>query len=112
MQEPTDETIHCNNCGNDWPEEELDQIHDYWGRVSPGDIMPIGQCPEAECGALCSPPYGYAHDLEEQCRVMRDVLSRLLDWAAFLGGFDAPVWKDVRRLLAQPQHGNPNEEEA
>jgi hypothetical protein len=30
---------------------------------------------------------------------MRGVLARLLDWAAFMGGFEAPVWEEARLLL-------------
>lgn len=43
----------CWNCGKVWPEEELDEIHDFWGRVLAGDEMPLGQCPDPECGMLC-----------------------------------------------------------
>lgn len=43
----------CWNCGKVWAEDELDEIHDFWGRVSAGEEMPLGQCPDAECGMLC-----------------------------------------------------------
>ncbi len=43
----------CGNCSRVWPEEQLDEIRDFWSRVSPGEEMPLGQCPAPECGALC-----------------------------------------------------------
>lgn len=100
MKESTaNETIRCNNCGTVWPEDELDQIHDFWGSVSPGDVMPIGQCPNPECRALCYPPYGYVYGLEQQCASLRDVLTRLLEWEQAMGGWEAPVWDEARRVL-------------
>ena len=43
----------CWDCGRVWPEDELDEIHDFWGRVLAGDEMPLGQCPDPKCGMLC-----------------------------------------------------------
>jgi len=31
----------------------MDEIHDIWERVEPGEVMPSGECPD--CGALCYP---------------------------------------------------------
>jgi hypothetical protein len=49
------EPMHvCGNCGKQTPESKLAQItHGFWERVSPGEIMPSGECPR--CGALCRP---------------------------------------------------------
>ncbi len=47
-----DRLCECGNC--DWTgyESEIDEeIVDFWSRVSPGETMPMGDCPE--CGALC-----------------------------------------------------------
>lgn len=96
MEDP----IRCDNCGRSWRAEVLGQIHHYWERVEPGGVVPLGQCPNTACGALCYPPYGYVYELEQQLHAMRDVLARLLDWSAFLGGFEAPVWEEARLLLA------------
>lgn len=41
----------CANCERLWPELELDEIRDFWSRVSVGDLIPLGQCPK--CSALC-----------------------------------------------------------
>ena len=46
-------TSRCQNCGIRWDTEALGEIHDFWGRVSPGEPMPSGECPD--CGALCQP---------------------------------------------------------
>ncbi len=50
---PDNPLCECANCGFRAPNDELDQIHDFWSRVNPGEIMPHGQCPE--CGAFCYP---------------------------------------------------------
>lgn len=44
----------CGNCewGTDDPGECRD-ISDFWGRVTPGEIMPEGECPECGCLVHC-----------------------------------------------------------
>jgi len=41
----------CDNCGGEYVAAQLNPVADLWERVSPGDTMPDGECPE--CGALC-----------------------------------------------------------
>lgn len=41
----------CQNCGAGWLESQLDELEDVMQRVSPGERMPDGQCPD--CGAVC-----------------------------------------------------------
>jgi hypothetical protein len=48
-----EDLTECQNCGEIRPERDLDEIDNLLARISPGDIVPIGQCPE--CGALCQP---------------------------------------------------------
>lgn len=49
-------TVHqCNNCGQHFGEEELRPIRHLTERVSPGEEMPSGECPNSDCGALCHP---------------------------------------------------------
>jgi hypothetical protein len=44
----------CQNCRKPFADHDLDEItHGIWERVSPGEIMPSGECPN--CGALCHP---------------------------------------------------------
>jgi hypothetical protein len=44
----------CQNCRKEWREDQLEEItHGIWERVSPGELMPSGQCPD--CGSLCTP---------------------------------------------------------
>ena len=45
----------CNNCGQYCDEDQLQPIRDLTQRVSPGEIMPSGECPSLDCGALCHP---------------------------------------------------------
>ncbi len=49
-------TVHqCDNCGQYFDEDQLDPIRDLMQRVSPGELMPSGECPNPDCGALCHP---------------------------------------------------------
>jgi hypothetical protein len=99
------EAIRCHTCGQVWAAHDLAPMHDDWGRVEPGGIVPLGHCPAPHCRALCYPAYGSVHDLEQHCAALHDVLSRLLDWAAMMGGWEAPVWAQSRRVLARTRPG-------
>jgi hypothetical protein len=96
--------LQCDNCSQIWEAHDLDPIQDYGSRVEPGGVVPCGQCPDAACRALCYPASGYVHDLEQQLTALRDVISRLLDWAAAMGGWEAPVWVQARYALTR-SHG-------
>ena len=98
MGETITNTARCDNCGKAWTIDDLNPVHDFWSRVEPGGVIPIGNCPDPDCGALCYPTYGYVHDLEERLAAVEDVLVRLLDWASFMGSSEASVWEDARRL--------------
>jgi len=43
----------CQNCGQVWPDDELEPAKDLRQRVAPGEPFPSGECPA--CGALCHP---------------------------------------------------------
>jgi len=44
----------CQNCSEKFRDDQLEEItHGIWERVSPGELMPSGECPS--CGALCHP---------------------------------------------------------
>ena len=43
----------CDNCGKEFSFEQLSDMSDFWSRVSSGDTIPAGDCPE--CGAFCYP---------------------------------------------------------
>jgi hypothetical protein len=47
----------CQNCEMVWTEAALKPVQDVLERVSPGEVMPAGECPE--CGAVC-------HELDEE----------------------------------------------
>ena len=51
------DSLHrCENCGNLYLFSELtNPIHDLHERVAPGEPMPSGECPAAECRAVCHP---------------------------------------------------------
>lgn len=97
--------MRCNHCGQVWAVQDLARIPDEMKRVAPGGVIPLGQCPAPDCRAQCYPPYGSVHDLEQQCAALRDVVSQLLDWAALMGGWEAPVWAQARRVLARARPG-------
>lgn len=43
--------VKCDDCGNYWQTSELHEVEDLAERVSAGEPVPAGQCPN--CGALC-----------------------------------------------------------
>jgi hypothetical protein len=43
----------CQNCEKVWRVEDLQEVRDLAQRVSPGEIVPAGECPD--CHAVCSP---------------------------------------------------------
>ena len=92
--------IRCNMCGQVWVAQDLTLIPDERKHVAPGGVVPLGACPNPDCQALCYPPYGYVHNLEQQYTALYDIVARLLDWAAAMGGWEAPVWDEARRALA------------
>jgi hypothetical protein len=108
----------CNNCGQAWPVAALDPIQNYWERVTPGSIVPAGQCPNPDCRALCYPAYGSVYDLEQQLATMnrtlttlQETIQGLLEWAAATGGWEAPVWAQARHALAYSRNQIPDTDE-
>lgn len=100
--------IRCDNCGQVWQEGNLAPIQAILSRVDPGGVMPSGQCPAADCQALCYPASGYVYDLEQQLATahrhlsaLQEAIRRLLAWADMLGGWEAPCWASARRALAR-----------
>lgn len=51
----TTTTSTCDNCGKVYNDDDLATIADYSSRVTPGGIVPTGECPDEDCGALCFP---------------------------------------------------------
>jgi hypothetical protein len=45
----------CDSCGKVYPFEALNWIQGYGERVSAGNEVPAGECPDDDCGALCYP---------------------------------------------------------
>jgi hypothetical protein len=45
----------CDNCKKEWKRGMLCEVKDYFQRVEPYGIVPSGECPDPECGALCYP---------------------------------------------------------
>ncbi len=43
----------CQNCQSLYKLDDLEDIHRYHERVGAGEVAPAGQCPAADCGALC-----------------------------------------------------------
>jgi len=63
MREPklADSGWHeCNNCGMIWHWDSLLDIQDYFQRVEAGGVVPSGECPACDCGALCYPSKPHA----------------------------------------------------
>lgn len=45
------QTATCQDCGWKGPVEDTRELRDVFDRVHPGDVMPVGECPEPGCGA-------------------------------------------------------------
>ena len=45
----------CGNCGTVYPRGDLLPIKDLADRISAGEVVPLGACPDENCGALCTP---------------------------------------------------------
>jgi hypothetical protein len=50
---PSDTHSTCDNCGGEFWNKRLHEIDDLWQRITPGGVVPSGQCPS--CGCLCYP---------------------------------------------------------
>jgi hypothetical protein len=48
---PTENLAECQDCGEAWHIDHVKEAQDLAQRVSPGEIVPAGECPS--CGALC-----------------------------------------------------------
>lgn len=55
----------CQNCRRLWDEGDLNEVEDLSLRVSPGEPVPYGECPE--CGAVCHPHKGDYRDSCPMC---------------------------------------------
>jgi hypothetical protein len=56
----------CNDCGSEFVHQDLEPIKHLHSRVLPGDVMPVGQCPE--CGGTC-------RSMDEETTVVIDLTS-------------------------------------
>ena len=70
--------IVCDNCDWTGTANQLDEPSHFWDRLSPGSIVPHGDCPK--CGAFC-----YADEDPIQTELV-DVLSELQAWATDVFG--------------------------
>jgi hypothetical protein len=78
MAEPTvHRMIHCERCGRDWPESGFDPEAYKDIVVIPGDEVPIGMCPDPDCGAVCYPPYGYVQHIRDMLEEARQKLAAM-----------------------------------
>jgi len=58
------ETARCENCGVEYAFDDLEGIDSLGQRISAGEDVPAGQCPDQDCGALCHAIMpGHCHDL-------------------------------------------------
>lgn len=99
----------CENCLKLWRDDELEEIDDIWERVSPGEPMPSGECPE--CGALCQPDTvdsrlrDAAKDLLEACKAA----FAELNWY-WRGAYDSrPLAKQLLDAIAKARFDDPSD---
>ena len=48
-----DAPVHCDGCGTKYLASDLERIDCPDERLSAGEEVPAGQCPNEECGACC-----------------------------------------------------------
>jgi hypothetical protein len=53
------EPVSCDNCDWEGVAEDLEITSDLEERISPGDIVPAGECPECNCLAYLAKPKSY-----------------------------------------------------
>lgn len=90
----------CDDCGEVTPAGQLDIIKDIEERLSPGSIVPAGQCPH--CAALAYYADGYAPSGSAQAVAERTgaTTSALKRAEGFIAGFeDDPTQEGVSDLL-------------
>ena len=69
----------CQDCRKTWTEDQLEEItHGIWERVSSGELMPSGECPE--CGNVC-------HPINNSLTPYENVIKKLLDTVCATGGY-------------------------
>lgn len=59
-ERPEPPITQCGNCSRVWDEDDLKHVWHLTQRVSPGETMPAGECPDDDCRALCF-PYDRGH---------------------------------------------------
>lgn len=110
MQPEDGKKCICGDCGHKFMADNADPISDFEERVSPGEITPVGVCPE--CGALAhydddSAPEWSAqsvmHQQKEQIDRQQAVLDRIRtrvagEWFDPTGDLESDIAKVLREL--------------
>lgn len=52
MSDNDERRVRCQNCGWTGTEDQTTELHDFWSRIQPGDVMPAGDCPA--CGSAAT----------------------------------------------------------
>lgn len=108
--------FRCDDCGEEMLASQLDMITDIEERLTPGGIVPAGQCPH--CGALAYYADGYAPSWSAQATGQRLIeqaaaaTAALKKAEAFIVGFeDDPdqvgipeLLEDIRAAIAGAPH--------
>jgi hypothetical protein len=78
VQNP-DAPCTCSDCDWTGPAKNLDMVASVEKRISAGEIVPAGECPE--CGALAHLDEPLARLAPGEIAIDRDLLRRLIGWA-------------------------------
>lgn len=71
------DTSTCDGCGKVYDDADLAEIQDYHSRTEPGYMIPSGECPVENCGALCYPNTVHArtvHVAEDMAKLIVDMI--------------------------------------
>jgi hypothetical protein len=97
------EVSTCQNCGEVYRDDELNEVEDIEERVGPGEEMPSGECPDEECRAVCHP---YVPDAKELAAALEGLLEQVFQMKGMFSDEDGNIADsilDAQRALGLPE---------
>ena len=93
-----DRVIKCQGCDKLMSEDQvipLESVPDLLQRIAPGEVLPFGECPDLECGALC-------HEVGETSEEWIILFNK---GERKMSEVDSNFAEIIERLLAVPEFG-------
>ena len=92
------DTSICDGCGQVYQDDDLAEIKDYHSRTEPGYMIPSGECPDENCGALCYPDNAHTRAVSA-AQTSLDTLKNIMGLATYKKGIDHADPADMRNDL-------------